>query len=211
MTSPTVLAPATPVELITHILADYRYPTTMIIVSHKQPFLDALTQEIRSGDESGKDQLLHKSLLQTAVSRHLRLIFTPTITHLRAYLETFNVDDNIRYATPANYSARTDKSPLLLVYGFLEGHRVTTEWSAQGLASTAAGLVEAAARNSLRAGVVEPRAGGDGFEILEEFMNEQIPILNGTTRRESGAWSGRTIEVKRVLGQWFETPHEGSV
>lgn len=207
MTSPLILTPATPSELFIDILAQHRYPTTIIVASAKQPFLDALAYEAKSQDEPQQSRLLHKTPLQTAISRHIRLVFTPTVTHLRAYLSAFTQADS-RIPAPPNLKPSGARSSLLLVYGFLEVHRVTSEWSAQGIANSAAALVDAAARNSLGAGVVEPRGGGDGFEGLDEFLGENVPLLSGTLMRDSGAWNGRTVEIRRVLGRWFETEPE---
>jgi hypothetical protein len=203
MTSPVILAPVTPSELVSQIIARHRHPTTILIASAKQPFLEALAYEVQSQDEKQQNHLLHKSLLQTAVSRHIRLVFTPTVAHLRAYLSTFSQGDS-KIPAPPNPKGTDAANPLLLVYGFLEVHRVTTEWSAQGIANSAAALVEAAARNSFRAAVVEPRGGGDEFEALDEFLGEEVPLLSGTLRKESGAWNGRTVVIRRVLGRWFE-------
>ncbi|KFH45156.1 hypothetical protein ACRE_039970 [Hapsidospora chrysogenum ATCC 11550] len=203
MSSAIILPPVTPSELVSQIMARHRYPTTILITSAKQPFFDALTYEIQSQDEEQRNHILHKTLLQTAVSRHIHLAFTPTVAHLRAYLSTFTQGDS-RTPAPPNSKGADGASPLLLVYGFLEVHRVTTEWSAQGIANSAAALVEAAARNSFRAAVVEPRGGGVEFEALDEFLGEEVPLLSGTLRKESGAWSGRTVEIRSILGRWFE-------
>jgi len=37
---------------------------------------------------------------------------------------------------------------------------------------------------------------------------ERVPMLNGSVRRaglesEEGGWSGRTVEVGRIVGRWF--------
>lgn len=92
---------------------------------------------------------------------------------------------------------------MLIVYGLLELHRDSIEWSAQGIGTTATYLIEAAARNSFRAAVVEPR-GAMGFDTLDEFLNEDLPILSGTDMKSDGTWSGRTVPVRRVLARWFE-------
>lgn len=207
MTSPIILAPVTPSELFLYVLTHHRYPTTIVVASSKQPFLDALTLEVKSQDEPQQDRLLQKTLLQTAISRHIRLVFTPTVTHLRAYLATFSQEDS-KIRAPPNFEPSGAGDPLLLVYGFLEVHRVTSEWSAQGIANSAATLVEAAARNSLRATVAEPRGGGQGFEGLDEFLGENVPVLSGALMKESGAWNARTVEIRRVLCRWFETKPE---
>jgi hypothetical protein len=155
-------------------------------------------------------------LYQIAIARHLRIIFVPTVSHLRAVLAIFDPADSKvappLYSHPAGLSSgrplRRRRQPLLLVYGFIELHHDTSEWSAQGLGTTTAILVEAAARHGFRAAIVEARRrdserrpGIKDFGPLEQIL----PIMHASARRLAGnsGWSGRTIEVRRVLGRWF--------
>lgn len=235
---PIILAPATPSELLQYIITHHRYPTTILIGWPKQIFIEALVEDVarqlalqrdeaaaaaENSDNNNEETnppnasspnhhpLQRKTLLQTAVSRHIRLLFVPSSTHLRAYLGTFSASDSKIPPPPPPSSVDADDSdpgyqsgtPMLLVYGFLELHRDGIEWSAQGIGTTAAYLVEAAARNSFRAAVVEPR-GAMGFEALDEFLDESVPILSGTTMKNDGTWSGRTVPIRRVLNRWFE-------
>ncbi|KAL7786321.1 hypothetical protein V8C37DRAFT_295521 [Trichoderma ceciliae] len=228
---PIVLAPATPSELLQHIISHHRFPTTILIGWPKQTFIEALAEDVRQQlalqlalqqDEAGDGDrnedastVLHplqrKSLLQAAISRHIRLLFVPSSTHLRAYLGTFSASDSKIPPPPSpvdsdgsdpRYNTGTPM-PMLLVYGFLELHRDGTEWSAQGIGTTAAFLVEAAARNCFRAAVAEPR-GAMGFEQVDEFLGENVPVLSGTATKNDGTWSGRTVPIRRVLSRWFE-------
>lgn len=194
MQKPTILSPASPSDLLTYTISHHRHPTTLLIGTLKKPFLEALTQNI----SSSQCQLLQKTLLQTAVSRHIPTIFIPTVTHLRAYISTFTPTSKI--PPPPNQAST---KPVLLIYGFLELHRATSEWSAQGIATSAAEFIEAAARTGFKAVIVEPKGGG-GYEDLLGMMGEKVPLLSGTTMKEDGGWNGRTIDVGRVLGRWFE-------
>jgi hypothetical protein len=114
------------------------------------------------------------------------------------------------------------KTPLLVVYGLLELHRDTSEWSAQGLGNSVAGLVEAGWRAGRKVVLLEERGmgddlrDGDGNVGAEErrkgrrrVWEERVPMLNGSVRRaglesEDGGWSGRTVEVGRILARWFK-------
>ncbi|GAB1319635.1 hypothetical protein MFIFM68171_09845 [Madurella fahalii] len=152
--------------------------------------------------------LLIPSLSQTAAARHIRTVFVPTVTHLRAFLSVFspapsNAPPPPRPPAAAPRGSGAGQRPLglLLAYNFLPLHRHTSEWSVQGLSSTAAGLVEAAWREGVRAVVCEERrmdgeGGGD-------MLGERVPVLSagGNIRRER--WVGKTVEVRRVLGRWF--------
>jgi hypothetical protein len=211
----TILPPATPPDLISHIISSYRYPTTLIIGTSKELFLQSLdlldAQEQDALDRSRNgSSLLRPTLMQVAVSRHIRTIFIPTVVHLRAYLSVFGQDDSPLLPPPNQCDSSTAdaasgrQAPVLLVYGFLELHRETSEWSAQGLASSASALVEAAARNAFSAVIVDP-AGGGGHYILEDMMLEKLPVLSGTATKDDGSWSGRVVDIRRALGRWFQT------
>ncbi|PON27078.1 hypothetical protein TGAM01_v204028 [Trichoderma gamsii] len=230
--NPIVLSPYTPSELLQYIVTHHRYPTTILIGWPKHTFIEALTEDvslqlylqaqaaadsnenttkkIEEDYSSTKPPQIHplqrKTLLQTAVSRHIRLLFVPSSTHLRAFLGTFSASDSkIPPPPPSSSSPNKNDSgpPMLIVYGLLEIHRDSVEWSAQGIGTTATYLIEAAARNSFRAAVVEPR-GAMGFEALNEFLEEKLPVLSGTAMKSDEPWSGRTVAVRRVLARWFE-------
>ena len=113
-----------------------------------------------------------------------------------------------------------------MIYGIVELHRDTSEWSAQGLGNSLAALVEAGYRSGRRSVVVEERkmddcvveleegltglgeGEGEPRKVLRKCWQERVPMLNGSVRRiglesEDGGWSGRTVEVGRILGRWF--------
>ncbi|KAL4722540.1 hypothetical protein ACLX1H_010418 [Fusarium chlamydosporum] len=212
MTSqPIVLAPATPSELLSYIISHHRYPTTIIIGSPKAEFQASLVEDIvhhltlqdDSEDSTTEPShvLLKAPLYQIAISRHIRILFAPTVTHLRAYLSVFTPKDS-SIPAPPNHTP-SSRAPLLLVYGLLALHRDASEWSAQGIGNSAALLVDAASRTGFRAAVIEPKGIG-GHENLEHLEGEMIPLLNGTARRDDGSWSGRTVTTKQILNRWFE-------
>jgi len=111
-------------------------------------------------------------------------------------------------------------SGLIVLYGLLELHRDTSEWSAQGLGDTLARAVEAGWRTgrritlleeSKRVGVeryVDEDEGEDRRKGRWKGWEERLPMLNGSVKRvgfesEGAGWSGRTVEVGRVLARWF--------
>ncbi|KAI0442575.1 hypothetical protein F4803DRAFT_369277 [Xylaria telfairii] len=232
MTIPTFLSPALPSEFLSYILNQHAYPTTLIICYSQSEFLTSVVEDIQTqsasarpnierqegqhegepsyspnpvgeGDPAMKHALLSSPLYQVATSRHIRVIYAPTVTHLRAYLSVFSPDES-RVPTPPTYPLTRDHSkPHIILYGFLRLHRDTSEWSAQGLSNTASTLVDLAHRLSWRTLLIEPRTGA----TFEELLREAVPILNGGARRlgpdpEEGAWTGRTVEVGRILGRW---------
>lgn len=232
--TPLVLSPTLPSELLTYIANHAHHPTTLLICSTRDDFLSTLVDDVKgqteksaTGNEintSAQDQdqdldhqppvftdhrLLHAPLHLVARTRHIRTLFVPTVSHLRALLATLDpADSKIPPPPPPPPTATqitSNSPPLLLVYGMLELHRDTSEWSAQGLGTTMAGLVEASARLGMRAVVVEPR--GEEMTSLEEVLHEGMPLLSSSARRLADGdegWSGRRVEVGRVLGRWFE-------
>ncbi|CAJ0549443.1 Ff.00g030560.m01.CDS01 [Fusarium sp. VM40] len=215
---PIVLSPATPSELLSYIISNHRYPTTLIIGSSKSEFQASLIEDIahhltindrRSQEDGPGDSittpashgLLKAPLYQIAISRHIRILFAPTVTHLRAYLSVFT-PNNSPISAPPNHKP-SSCAPLLLIYGLLALHRDASEWSAQGIGNSAALFVDAASRNASRAAIIEPKGAG-GHEDLDYIGGELVPLLNGTTRKDDGSWSGRTVSIKQVLNRWFE-------
>lgn len=246
---PQALPPALPSELLEYVLSHQTYPTTLIICQPRASFLTSLNSvDITSPqrpepplaqDESEgpppeepprRHNLLIPTLHQIATSRHINLVFIPTLSHLRAYLTAFPPP-----ASDPPPEQKFDKLgrqvPLLVVYGLVELHRDTSEWSAQGLSNSVSNLVEAGWRSEKGVVVTEDRGLDEEYygamlegeeeeaEIegsVEERKRKQVcrvweqkvPILNGSVRRagldsEDGAWSGRTVEVGRIFGRWF--------
>ncbi|KAI0541134.1 hypothetical protein GGR58DRAFT_57113 [Xylaria digitata] len=232
MTSTVFLSPALPSELLSYILTQHVYPTTLIICSSQTDFLVSVSEDIRIQSlkktsntdqpelhEEGllynqdpttegtevKHALLSSPLYQVATSRHIRVVYVPTVTHLRAYLSVFSPDES-RVPVPPAFKLTGHSEPHIILYGFLKLHRDTSEWSAQGLSNTISIMVELAHRLSWKALLIEPRSGSRDT-ALEELLQETVPILNGGARRlgpdsEEGAWTGRTVEVGRILGRW---------
>lgn len=238
---PLLLSPALPSELLSYILNHHAYPTTVIICSTRGDFLHSLASEVHHQAElpvpphpggspgetqpglaptqGGPDtrerrhQLLSSPLFQVAISRHVRTVYVPTVTHLRAYLSVFSPDDSKVPAPPQGFATVGREGPHLVVYGAIGQHRDTSEWSAQGLGSTIAALVEAAERLGWQLALAEPpRLSGryekDGSDQFANLLAETIPVLSGSVRRAGldsggGGWSGRAVEVGRVMSRWF--------
>ena len=223
--TPTILPPNTPAAFLRHVLAYEAHPTTLIICGPKDEFLlsvisdidtntEAINNETATNQEDSpdneqqsepqppqkkRDSLLIPTLMQIATSRHIRMAFVPTVTHLRAYLSTFTQSRSPVSAPPVKQ--RQGRPPHLLVYGFLHTHRDGSEWSAQGIGTTAACLVEAAARTGLKAAIVEPRLNQDELDAV--LFDEQLPLVSGSMRKGDGTWSGRTASAKTIFGRWF--------
>ncbi|KAI6563817.1 hypothetical protein MCOR03_002738 [Pyricularia oryzae] len=268
---PRVFPPTRPSELLSSIISQCVYPTTLVICSSRGDFMAALIDDLRTSghdqrsgsretapytderrakhediikgkgkaietqgespkafivdDGQRKAQLLAAPLFQVAISRHIRVVFVPTVSHLRAFLAVFSPMDSASKVRPPPAPTRTDlevpvvrEPPRLLVYDFLALHRETSEWSAQGIGFTAAGLVEAAHRNKLAAVIMEAQssvAPGAAVDSFERLATEEIPVLSVAARRlgqdgEVGHWTGRTVSTERVLSRWFRFQRQES-
>ncbi|KAF7869741.1 hypothetical protein EAF04_004525 [Stromatinia cepivora] len=171
--SPIALPPALPSELLTWILNHSAYPTNILICKSRAAFVSSLLADITSNTslppvssndipssppypttttaptETPSHSLLLKTLHQISISRHISLIYIPTTSHLRAYLSVLSAE------TPSKIEAPPDrkwdklgmKRAMIVVYGLVELHRDTSEWSAQGLSRSLAGLVEMGGRD----------------------------------------------------------------
>ncbi|CEJ90267.1 hypothetical protein VHEMI06061 [[Torrubiella] hemipterigena] len=200
MTSPPTLLPcASPVALLNRLLAQHKFPTTIVVCCSRQDFIDSLVSDARfNADASARDTLLTKTSAQVSTSRHTRTVFAPTVSHLRAALTTLCPSETVK-APPNEDDNPAKEEPLLVVYGFVDVHRESAEWSAQGASTSAAAVVEAAARNGLRAAIVEPSPGS---------YDEVMPLLAGTMQRDDGGWNGRCVTVRTVLARWFTEERE---
>ncbi|KAK7734228.1 hypothetical protein SLS53_007876 [Cytospora paraplurivora] len=228
--TPVILSAALPSELLTYIIQQETHPTTLIICSSRAEFLAQLVLDMQDTtmgqlqDNNRREVLLSSPLYQVAIARHLRMVFVPTVSHLRAYLSVFTHEDSKVPPPPTHTPAQNKTQPLLLVYGLLNLHRDTSEWSAQGISSTAATLVEAARRTGFRAVIVDPprpprqseqgrdeaadRGGNKSPEVDDLLLSDEVPVLSASTRRagadlDDAAWTGRTVAIGRVLGRWF--------
>lgn len=226
---PLILSPALPSELLTYIVQYESHPTTLLICWPRAEFLSSLISDVQDSISAPSDALAHapraastllaSPLYQVATARHIRMVFIPTVSHLRAYLSVFSPSDSKIPPPPNEDSVKGERRPLLLVYGFLGLHRDTSEWSAQGISATAAGLVEAARKNGFGAVMVDdPRVvarevdgidgEGNGGVIDWAMLEEEVPLLSASVVRAGGdfedaAWTGRKVSVGRVLGRWF--------
>lgn len=223
------LAPATPSELLAYLVAHQTYPTTLILCCPRPEFQQALLHNVaaalnptdRPVDaqtegpsalpkdaslEHAPQALVSASLHQAAIAKHIRVLFAPTVSHLRACLATFSPLGSGKVPPPPLYTgvALGDPSakPFIVLYGLLDAHRDTSEWNAQGISCTASLLVDTAHRTNYIPVLVEPKD-DDGHPSLEALLAETVPLLDNTTMSE-GPWSGRRVDIRRVLERWFD-------
>ncbi|KAI1407026.1 hypothetical protein F5Y13DRAFT_175799 [Hypoxylon sp. FL1857] len=182
-------------------------PTVELAVETSPPTATPDIQKTNQGEVKQQHTLLSSPLYQVATSRHIRVIYIPTVTHLRAYLSVFSPDGSRVSIPPASFNSSGKYLPCIILYGFLDIHRDTSEWSAQGLSNSASTLVELGHRLSWQTVIVEPRK-HNSISSFEGMLTEAVPFLSGGGRKpapdlEEGGWTGRTVEVGRVMKRWF--------
>ncbi|KUJ16345.1 uncharacterized protein LY89DRAFT_80342 [Mollisia scopiformis] len=233
---PLALSPALPSELLTYVLTHQIYPTTLLICQPRNVFLTSLLSSIpqpiqrqppppethlpdpEDEDPPPRHPLLIPTLHQIATSRSVNVVFIPTVSHLRAYLSVFPPPTENASPPEPKLDKPGKEVPLLVVYGLVDLHRDTSEWSAQGFGNSVASLVEAGRRGDRKIVVIEEKKEEDSSYVVEgeeverkpgwKVWDERVPMLNGNIRRagfesEESAWSGRTIEIGRIYARWF--------
>lgn len=229
MAEPIAVVLSYHIELIDYILKAPTAPTTLVICASRDSFLRHLQADIQSAplvsspsDENNDTTALHRLLIPTihllAATRSIRLAFTPSLPHLRAYLATFESTAETD-THPASYQSQSSRSSVLVILGLVALHHSTSEYSAQGLSRSLAIAVEAAYSTKMKLILAELRNenGNENSNADNEIVSgthhdpwkERIPLLNGSTGfgTEERVWAGRTIHIGRVIRRWckFET------
>ena len=209
------------VKFIDRIIQSYGAPTTVIICSSREDFLEDLQTCIQhnhpeADDDNSEDEVssnLHTLLVPTiqliAVTQSVNVAYMPTLAHLRGYLSVYPPT-----AETPRHSAAQSKSgsrlSMLVIWGLAALHRSTPEHSAQGLSRTVASAVEAAYMAKQKLTLVEPAiigaSGNDiGFdEALSDPWKEKVPLLNGNSRAggRERVLALRAVDVGSVIGRW---------
>lgn len=210
-------------DFIEYVLQNHVAPTTILVCSSREMFLESLQLSLQiddplqgSGLTGESDDIPHPLLVPTihqlATSKTISMAFTPTIPHLRAYLATYAPSEG----TTCQANARTKPGcqiPMLAIYGLLSLHRTTTEHSVQGLSRSLAIAAEAAETGSTRLILTEdlgdrgPSTAESNSEALpapaRDPWTEQVPLLNSSLAlSDDRVWAGRTVDVRAVVGKW---------
>ncbi|RPB26626.1 hypothetical protein L211DRAFT_834971 [Terfezia boudieri ATCC MYA-4762] len=164
--------------------------TLLVICSSRNAFLHTLLDS-SSGHLNSH---LTTPLSTLAASVHIKIVFTPTIQHLRAYLSSLPSRDS------------SGSQPVLLaIWGLVEAHAETTEYSAQGIGRTVASVVAAGVRTGMGIVVGGVKCGGaEGFDG-GEGMHVQVPMLNSTVKlgKEMEVVARGRVNVRDIFLRWF--------
>lgn len=221
--SPIVIWSVRGTEFVDYVLKSHASPTTLVVCSTRESFLQHLHSDIQinlsvppDSQENNDVGASHPFLISTihllASSRTIQLVFVPTLPHLRAYLAVFKplVDSD---RNPLPYKKPGLCVPMLAIFGFATIHEPTSEYSAQGLSRTLAIAVEVAKFAGMKLVLAEPcKRQMDNNANIQDFWKLQVPLLSGSIRLGSNerSWAGRTVDIGRVVGRWcrFMRMHE---
>ncbi|KAI9679334.1 MAG: hypothetical protein M1817_005354 [Caeruleum heppii] len=224
--SATVLECHLPTEFLDYILKHYATPTTVVVCSTREAFLEQLhlalrrevsdvvepgTSPISHGVEQSKEHpLLRSTIHQIGLTRGIRLAFCPSLQHLRAYLSVYQSSESHEKDSPLQGGPKTS---ILGLLNPISIHRHTPELSAQGISRTLATAVDAAVRAGMQivmAEYEELSEEGEATDYLGNTWDEEVPLLNGTVRgygTDERAWMGRTVSLRRIAMRWCSFEH----
>ena len=165
--TPLVLEGFTLPEFIRYVIDKHAQPSTLIVCSTKEAFLqqlhDALTEPSPEPDETERpawDETRIEALIRLwstptlrllASSRSVKMVFCPDVTHLRACLAAYGYRTSKEIGQPKRpWSPRFQTSRLLAVLNPVQLHKSTSSFSAQGINRTLAVAVEAAHHSKSR-------------------------------------------------------------
>jgi len=148
--------------------------------------------------------LLAKTIGLIAQSQRVKLVFCPTVAHLRAYLSVLLA--NMQQWVKISNSRHCQK--VLAILDPVALHWNTVEFSAQGLSRTLASAVEAASKQdaSLVLSECAHTTNASYPERGEVLWNMHVPLLSDAIRiGDDGrsTWTGRGISIKRIAQRWF--------
>ncbi|KAF2166103.1 hypothetical protein M409DRAFT_55445 [Zasmidium cellare ATCC 36951] len=205
-------------DFIQYVLDNHAVPSTLVVCSTKATFLEALQGEPQSSQDE-QHAINPRRLWQTptlrllSTSRTLKLAFCPDITHLRAYLATYTITVAKRSVEQDDALRLPSAQPIMAILNPIELHRPTSAFSAQGLNRTFSVATEAAHHTGSKlvmADIAKPHAISNLGEELQTAearaptspWEEELPILNVTTKRLGELSVGRTVKIKSVAERW---------
>ncbi|KXT03238.1 hypothetical protein AC578_4823 [Pseudocercospora eumusae] len=221
---PVVLEGAAILDFLQYVLDCHAPPSTLVLCSTKTAFIERLKHAAASPegalDEPSLPADRMRRLWRTptlrllSTSRTLKLLFCPDITHLRAYLATYSLALAKRPDEADTALRYKNARPVLAVLDLIQVHRPTTAFSAQGINRSMSAAVEAAYATGSKlilaeypAPLAEPdldfgAAGIDVRQAEQSAWDEEVPILNVTSKRLGELSVGRTVAIRTVAARW---------
>ncbi|ETN42125.1 uncharacterized protein HMPREF1541_04066 [Cyphellophora europaea CBS 101466] len=207
------------IELIQDLTREHRpTPTNLIVCISREDFLhhlalqvqhhsaDATSSQAEPHPGAGKGlpesqphahHFLTPTLRLFAASKHVKLIYCPTILVLRGYLSSYNAD-SVPQSVPASR---------LIIVDLLALHHGTSEFTLQGLSRSLATAVSAAHAAGQELLLTECRDIRDQShpDRGSRLWDRQVPLLSGSVKigLEGSRWAGRSMTIKAIASRWF--------
>lgn len=234
-----VLSTASLADFVNFILHKTSASTTVVVCSTRERFLEQLIANVSSqSQENGHnpvpenepsplleadqpspsklptsaESLLSNTIGTIAKSQRIKLLFCPSLAHLRAYLSTLQLHPSHDSIDPKKQDAGYGKS-VIAILDLLAVHYMSTQFSAQGLSQTLSLVVETAARTDSTILLCEcnDAANPANRDHGQRLWALHVPLLNGGSVRSeherassSSLWSGRHVTVRQVAQRWFK-------
>ena len=176
-------------------------------VPSSQPDEEGAEGGNRKTDRTPQHAFLTPTLRLLAASKHVNLVFCPTVPMLRAYLASLIGIYNLNPSVIAQ----------LVILDLLALHHGTSEFTLQGLSRTFASAVSAAHRTHSHLTLVECKDMTDPMNPHRgpRLWNQEVPLLSGSVKigQEGARWAGRSFTIRKIAGRWFtfeDQMHQGS-
>ena len=185
-------------QLLTQILPFKQHPAVQQVPS-SQP--DKVEDDGEGGrheaHQSSKHSFLTPTLKLLASSKHIKIVFCPTVPTLRAHLAS-----SIAPKEPC-----TSIRPPLFILDLLALHHGTSEFTLQGLSRTFASAVSAANRTGTDWTLIECKDVNDPTNPHRgpRLWDQEVPLLSGSIKigQEGAKWAGRCMTIRKIAGRWF--------
>lgn len=161
MHSPRAVAhpPTDPVTLLHSLLTSPAYPAIVLVCATQADFVRELLYDSNVENATTTHRLLRPTLHALSIAPHISTVFTPTVSHLRAWLtvadkyffapyppsQPFDAPKNVSNAE-TNRPAEAHRGGRLVVWNLVRNSCHTSEWSVQGLSETLAALIDCGQR-----------------------------------------------------------------
>ncbi|KAK2882647.1 hypothetical protein FQN49_000121 [Arthroderma sp. PD_2] len=171
----------------------------------QDPSEEAIADDEGESSIENRHWLLSNTIDLISRSQRVKLVFCPSVEHLRAYLGgRFRNRKNL-HEQGANGNLYQG-TPMLAIVNMVSIHSSTAEFSAQGISRTSALAVEIAAREGVELVLCECKSvHGGGTERGSRVWDAQVPLLSSMVKSMGGEPSPnvKTIQVKQVMKKWF--------
>ncbi|PYH91773.1 hypothetical protein BO71DRAFT_401088 [Aspergillus ellipticus CBS 707.79] len=198
-------------DFLQHVLEQDAPSTLLLVCSPRELLLEQLlaASHLQQGEAAEGHRILTKTMGLLSKSTRIKLVFCPTLEHLRAYLSVIQPQESSQQVT--DMGEQPAVRPLMVILDPLALHHSTSEFSAQGLSRTFAAAVEVSSRAGMDLVLCECR---DAIYPSDDRRGEalwytQVPLLNSSARiGEEGTSFRRGVPVKRIVQRWFDFDEE---